>query len=655
MAVNRFYKGTPYQASLYTPPVEFIATALEAAQKQYDVNYEALSKLKDTYINARNPDKPRAAEKMKEYSDAVDAIVSKYNGDYSQATKDRRELERKIKTDFSPNGEMYAIQNNYNTEVAAIQNARKRLGAKENGVDTLQLNALKSFYNRQGATTLDKDSGTWSTLEAIDLPNAYDLPKNFEEYMTKVPERTTEEMRATQDVTLDGYHVFEKVKLKGKDYKEASTGWKAMLNSDFAYQSYIQMLAKLTDQDPNAFSEAITSDYEQNIIPGRTGFTEVGKDYEFVRDYKAEEAFKAATKAKTQGFGVDMDNNGGFVTSKLKVAGNGAESPKIIGQTNYENASLLGKIGYGLMSLYPSGSYITPGDVDIMNKDLKTQLSYSEIMTSPKYANSVNRDRLKSIKEANPNMSDKDLINLYNKEEKENNLMSNVHYVAFNTTSAAQEAADRLLPGLKAGTSKVFKISADTGEITEYTGPDKETIYKNLVVPEQEKKGVIKAKQPALGFAMGYTTHLPSGSVIIPNPAASGWFDGSSADVYAIAPARNDFENAQEKLLDQLFRPLINGKGSTPIPFGKKVDGTPAYVVSKKSYVNGREVVSFHQARWNEKGQPEIEAEPILADDGSVLGPNAMEMFIMKDLFMNILPRDTKWMLTAEALQAQSD
>jgi hypothetical protein len=44
-----------------------------------------------------------------------------------------------------------------------------------------------------------------------------------------------------------------------------------------------------------------------------------------------------------------------------------------------------------------------------------------------------------------------------------------------------------------------------------------------------------------------------------------------------------------------------------------------------------------------------------LADDGSVLGPNAMEMFIMKDLFMNILPRDTKWMLTAEALQAQSD
>jgi hypothetical protein len=574
--------------------VEFIATALEAAQKQYDVNYEALSKIRDTYINARDPDKPRAAQKMKEYSDEIDAIVSKYNGDYSQATKDRRELERKIKTDFSPNGEMYAIQNDYNTEVTAIQNARKRLGSKENGIDTLQFNALKSWYKKQPGVTFDKDKGIWSSIEAIDLPNAYDLPKNFEEYMTKVPERTTEEMRATQDVTLDGYHVFEKVKLKGKDYKEASTGWKAMLNSDFAYQSYIQMLAKLTDQDPNAFSEAITSDYEQNIIPGRTGFTEVGKDYEFVRDYKAEEAFKAATKAKTQGFGVDMDNNGGFVTSKLKVAGNGAAAPALAPTSKAD-----GELSPFMQGVLTLGAYVNP-QLDVLSKALEplkdVPIPYSELMTSPKYSG-LNRDRLKSIKEANPNMSDKDLINLYNKEEKENNLMSNVHYVAFNTTSAAQEAADRLLPGLKAGTSKVFKISADTGEITEYTGPDKETIYNNLVVPEQEKKGVIKSKQPALGFAMGYTTHLPSGSVIIPNPAASGAFDGSSADVYAIAPARNDFENAQEKLLDQLFRPLINGKGSTPIPFGKKVDGTPAYVVSKKSYVNGREVVSFHQAR----------------------------------------------------------
>ena len=400
MAVNRFYKGTPYQASLYTPPVEFIATALEAAQKQYDVNYEALSKIRDTYINARDPDKPRAAQKMKEYSDEIDAIVSKYNGDYSQATKDRRELERKIKTDFSPNGEMYAIQNDYNTEVTAIQNARKRLGSKENGIDTLQFNALKSWYKKQPGVTFDKDKGIWSSIEAIDLPNAYDLPKNFEEYMTKVPERTTEEMRATQDVTLDGYHVFEKVKLKGKDYKEASTGWKAMLNSDFAYQSYIQMLAKLTDQDPNAFSEAITSDYEQNIIPGRTGFTEVGKDYEFVRDYKAEEAFKAATKAKTQGFGVDMDNNGGFVTSKLKVAGNGAAAPALAPTSKAD-----GELSPFMQGVLTLGAYVNP-QLDVLSKALEplkdVPIPYSELMTSPKYSG-LNRDRLKSIKEANLN------------------------------------------------------------------------------------------------------------------------------------------------------------------------------------------------------------------------------------------------------------
>jgi len=640
MAVNRFYKGTPYQASLYTPPVEFIATALEAAQKQYDVNYEALSKLKDTYINARNPDKPRAAEKMKEYSDAVDAIVSKYNGDYSQATKDRRELERKIKTDFSPNGEMYAIQNNYNTEVTAIQNARKRLGAKENGVDTLQLNALKSFYNKQGATTLDKDSGTWSTLEAIDLPNAYDLPKNFEEYMAKVPERTTEEMRATQDVTLDGYHVFEKVKLKGKDYKEASTGWKAMLNSDFAYQSYIQMLAKLTDQDPNAFSEAITSDYEQNIIPGRTGFTEVGKDYEFVRDYKAEEAFKAGTKKAASTSGFDSNANGDFVSSKLKIANNNPAVFKTIGENYYEQSSVLEKIGYGIMSAGFPGGYVTLGDTQIASKILKTGPTYSQLMTDPKFSSTINRDRLKSIKEANPKISDLDLIKMYNDKEKHNQLLSDVQYVNFETSAGGQEAADKMLGGLKAGGYNVFEIDHETGQVKQVAATD---VYTELAVEEQAKKGITRSKTPAIGFAMGYTTHVPSGSILIPK-------GGDSNNVYAIQPNRTDFNKAQSEILDQLFKPLLTGYGSLPVKFGTNADGTPNYISSKKQYINGDEVISFHVSRWNEKGQPEVDPEPILADDGSVLGPNGMEMHIMKDLFINLVPKKSKGMFTAETL-----
>lgn len=640
MAVNRFYQGTPYQASLYTPPVEFIGKALEAAQQQYEVNYEIASKLRDTYVNARTPDKPRAAEKMKEYSDQIDNIVAKYNGDYSQATGDLRGLIRNVKKDFGPNGEMGAIQNNYNIEKAALEAGRKRLGAKENGTDNIQLNAMKAYYDRVGATTFDKDKGTWSTVASIDLPNAYDIPKNFEEYIAKVPERTVEDMVPTQDMTMDGYHVFEKVKYSGKDYNEAKQGWRAMLNNDLQFQAYAQSLAQLSGIDPSEFSETILKDYDQNILPGRTGFTQVGREYQFIRDYKGEELFKAKMKAAAEGSGADISKDGSAVTSRLKVANTGRPAPQLAPEKEYLGDGSTWGAWAALLQQHPD-SYGGMTSEQVAAKARKPP-AYSDLMTSPKYSN-LNRDRLKSIKDANPNMSDLELVKAYNLKEEENQWHTAIQYVAFNTSSGQQEAADKLLPGLKAGGYRVYAVKNETGEIAEI---DSRELYETLAVSDDASKGIAKSKQPALGFAMGFTNHVPTGSIMIADPA------GDVNTVYAIAPARADFKNAQERVIKQLMQPLIErrAKSSLPVQFTTAADGTPSYIASKLSYMNGDEVVTFHKARWNAQGQPELDPDPILAEDGSVLGPQGMEMFLMKDLFREIIPRDSVAMFKAEKL-----
>lgn len=646
MAVNRFYQGTPYQASLYTPPVEFIGKALEAAQQQYDVNYEIASKLRDTYVNARTPDKPRAAEKMKEYSDQIDNIVAKYNGDYSQATGDLRNLLRDVKKDFGPNGEMGAIQNNYNIEKAALEAGRKRLGSKENGTDNIQLNAMKAYYDRQGATTFDKDKGTWSTIASIDLPNSYDIPKNFEEYMAKVPERTVEDMLPTQDMTMDGYHVFEKVKYSGKDYNEARQGWRAMLNNDLQFQAYAQSLAQLSGIDPTEFSETILKDYDQNILPGRTGYTKVGREYSFIRDYKGEELFKAKMKAAAEGSGVDL-NNGTMVASKLKVADPNRPAPQLAPEKEIDGSSnILYDLGGGITQLM--GNYMYGASYYDLYKERfgsGKPVAYSDLMTLPKYSN-INRERLKSIKDSNPKLSDQEIIKMYNLKEQENQWHTNVQYVAFNTSSGQQEAADKLLPGLKAGSYRVYKIDSGTGAIGEVSPQE---LYKSLAVSDDASKGVAKSKQPALGFAMGFTNHVASGSVLIADP------EGNS--VYSIAPARADFYNAQERIIKQLMQPLIEkrAKSSLPVQFTSAADGTPSYIASKLSYLNGDEVVTFHRARWNAQGQPEVDPEPILAEDGSVLGPQGMEMFLMKDIFAQLVPRNSIGMFKAEQLMLNND
>ena len=113
MAINRYSKRTPYQGSLYELPVEFIAKTLENTQKRYDENKEIADTIQDFTIPSLAQDRQRANALQKQYSDAVDATVAEYSGNYAKASSKLKELTRKIKKDFNPGGEAAAISGNY--------------------------------------------------------------------------------------------------------------------------------------------------------------------------------------------------------------------------------------------------------------------------------------------------------------------------------------------------------------------------------------------------------------------------------------------------------------------------------------------------------------------------------------------------------------
>lgn len=327
MAINRYYRGRVYEGELYTPPVEFVSKALEAAQKQYDTNYLFSEKIRDNYIQALPQDRARANEIQKQFADRVDQIVASKNGDYSQINKDLLSLQREMKSVFNPGGEGAAIQNNFNLAQESLKRERERLAKGE--VDASQVALLENYYQKQ-KTNFNPLTKAYSGISPIDLPKTVDINKNFEEYFAKIKPRTIETHLPTGRKTLDGYHEFQTVKQSYIDPKEVSDGFASMLVHDIQYQDYINVLSRLSGIDPEKATNDIIQHYSQNVIPGRSGVFENSNKLDYKEDWVAKENLdfahqKALENIKQQNrVALKMFDNeemlGGVVPAELTVA-----------------------------------------------------------------------------------------------------------------------------------------------------------------------------------------------------------------------------------------------------------------------------------------------------------------------------------------------
>ena len=457
---NRYYRGSEYRPELYAPPVQFIGAALEQAQKQYDVNFAAAQGMKNKYIQARQQDRGRANELQTQFESRIDQVASKYNGDFSQAGKDLYKLQADMAKLYGPGGEAGAIQNNFALEQESYKREKERLAKGE--VNEQQLRGLRNYYESQGPTTLDKSTGVYSQLRTQDLAKYYDVHKEFEELMKGIKPRTVERAYRTGRI-INGEVESITTKKQYIDPNEVSSALESKLYSDDGYRAYIIQQAEFLGEDPEKLMQGVLHNYQQNVIPTRTGIIEDSQkldyklDWKTKSDYEFKQQWSLAEKRhqdalKRVKFKDELDNAGSTndgQSSYLTVAGDANSNFTPIPETMEYTT---GKSRLSMFGI--TGTEKRPTNVSelLLKRD------------NPNY----NYARLESIKKANPNMQDSDIIRKYNEAVSKDSgyrEYGRIDYDAYNTTPVQQEEANRLMPGLLQGPYEIYKKNNKTGKI----------------------------------------------------------------------------------------------------------------------------------------------------------------------------------------------
>lgn len=588
---NRYYRGSEYRPELYAPPVQFIGAALEQAQKQYDVNFAAAQGMKNKYIQARQQDRGRANELQTQFESRIDQVASKYNGDYSQAGKDLYKLQADMAKLYGPGGEAAAIQNNLAIEQDTLKRARERLGKKENGVDANQISLLQNYLQKQGPTTLDPATGTYSQINSMDLAGTVDFNKEFTEILGGVKPRTIEKAYRTGRV-INGEIESITEKKQYIDPNEVANAWEAKIRSDIGVNNYISQIAQMSGQDPKNLMDGVVNDYKQNVIPSRTGVLEDSQKLDYKLDWKT----KSDYEFKQQWSLAEKRHQDAL--SRLKFKDNLDNA----GSTNDGQSSYLTVAG-------DANSNFTPIPETMEYTTGKSRLSMFGITGTEKKPTNVselllkrdnpnfNYRRLESIKKANPNMQDSDIIRKYNEvSSKESGVReyARIDYDAYNTTPVQQEESNRLMPGLLQGTYEIWKKDNATGKVFKVIDSEER---KKLGKSYANESNPLKADYGALGRARGHTGHVPSGSVVMPDPYGKG-------DYYFVAPNRVDVKNYNDEVISKAFRfiqdPAMDEGEVFPVRNNKT--GGVSYAKGKKEYVDGRMHIVYYPVKQGQNG-----------------------------------------------------
>lgn len=623
--VNRYYKGDPYRGQLYTPPVQFIAAALEGAQKKYDVNYAGAQELKNKFIQARSVDRARANQIEQELNGKVDALAAKYNGDYSQATKDLYSLQSEMAKLYGPGGEAGAIQANLLAEQESLKTERARLAKGEITAD--QFSLLQNYYQTSPATTLDKNTGVYSQLNPLALNKYADPNKIFEDTYSKLKPRTIERSGPTGR-DYRGNIEFQTTKQTGIDPNELAAAFRSTLTNNDEFMGYINQTAQLGGQDPNGVLNNILQDYEQNVIPLRSGILEDSNKLDYKADWQAQEAMSYRHRQALQAQAHrDRKDEIKFKDELANAAeaGSGRSAYLTIGasaNSSFKPISLTKRVGANAAAYNPDPMHrILFGDTK------EVPLTVTEAMKDK----NVNAPMLESIRKANPSLSDGDVLRLYN-DRVGTPTYSELQYTPYETTSAQQEAANRLLPELISGRVQIWKIDEKTKKA--YPIEDQDRVAE-LTKAWQDPKNPMKARTGSLGKTKVASGHVPYGE-LMPDPEGAG-------NIYVIKENRTDIRNLQDESLDPAFKFIQDDSRlySDPIKY-VNAKGEPAYMMGRKEYVNGFMQVIYYDAPMGPKGPTMNDRDPVTVNGRYAQPADIERMLLPNSVIQQTFPRKTK-------------
>jgi hypothetical protein len=489
MAINRYMNRRPFQGSLYAPPVDTITAALEMAQQQYNTNFAAAEELRNRYIDSLSQDRARADEKQAEYDSRIDEVVAKYNGDYSQATKDLYSLTKQIEKDFNPGGEAWAIQQSKIAWTEATKRNQERL--KNGKITAPQMNLLENWMKTTYTGTKKQEDGTYSILEVPELVDYVKAEDIAAKAAKEVPKRTRV---TTEPVYRNGRWFTDYKKDEYIDPKDMEQAISSALVQDDKYVQYVSQMSALTGIGFDEILGSSVKTFSERFVNTHAGtlYDEDSVNYKGV-DALYLESVKQRNRKDMEDYKNKQAAEAGMNTqlSLLGVAGRGGK---------FKEVNLEGELHFDPKSPMYYSRYLPTIDEAMQRSD------------------EFNIQILAELSRSMPKASLRDVWDAYNRSIKLDNYSKGVYYHKFETTAAQNEEADRMLPRLKAGAAKAYVLNTDTGRVEPATDREIRAFYNDNYDPVKRK-----AITAALGKTSPQTGNVPFGTVF-PTSSGNGYF-----------------------------------------------------------------------------------------------------------------------------------
>lgn len=256
--INRFYRRTPYEGNLYSPPIDMLGKVLAAAQQKYDTNLAASEELRNKYIDSLPIDRAVADQLQSEYDKRIDETVAKHKGDFSQMTGDLYRLKRDIDKDFNQGGKAWAIATRKKQLTDWYENQRKNKDILES-----DLNEAYNYYVSNDTGVGDKNPTTGS----------YNMFDNLKEIAPWVdPSKLTDEVykthhsdkrSVTKNTFRNGFIYEDKSTEEYMDPSKLYQGFTSAFASDPKLMEYLRWKSSITGKPMNEMLQQLDS-YAQN-------------------------------------------------------------------------------------------------------------------------------------------------------------------------------------------------------------------------------------------------------------------------------------------------------------------------------------------------------------------------------------------------------
>lgn len=496
MSIGRYFKPVPLTFELSTSPTEYLAAALEQQQKKFDTNLAVAEKLKNQYIDALPQDRARANAIQQDIANKVDGMVSAYNGDYSRVTKDLYKLTSDIERNLKPGGEGYAIASNFKSYQERAKAEKERVAKGEITSEQYNLWANHTMSNYVGAL-MDPETGTYTSLNPEPIANYFDTKKMFEETVKNTPTRKMLVSGPTGEVDGRGNLILREESQEYRDPTQTAQAFISNFRSSPQAIAYMEQVARFKGQDPNDYIATNVDQFMRDNIPSVTGILD-----QSVKETLKDDPYQAHLWA------MERDANKEALSFRYKKKYKMFEEELMNVQQDSPVHMLTTTEKFN-----PYKPVSEEIEFEFTNMNSWTNLGSPQTVDNLINEGKVDKDLINTIRSANPNLSDRAIIKLYNDNlGASTKFGSEVYFYPFKASQTAEEEMARLYPKMATLQVPIMEIDPATGR-------------KRAVESTEERQEIVnglkndqgKFTGSALGKSSIQTGGIPYGTVVQSN------------------------------------------------------------------------------------------------------------------------------------------